>query len=464
MEFRQYYLECLSQASYLIGDATSGVAAVVDPRRDVAEYVADAAELGLRIAYVIETHFHADFLSGHLELAAATGAEIVFGEAARPEFPARLVADGEQIALGDVVLEFRATPGHTPESISVVVWEHAGDTRGGAEPWGVLTGDTLFIGDVGRPDLLSSIGFTSADLGAMLYDSLHDTLLALPDSTRVWPAHGAGSACGKNLSTETTSTIGEQRATNYALQPMTREQFVAIVTEGQPVAPEYFLHDAVLNRKHRELLDDAVPTALDLDDVEAAKERGAVLLDVRAPADFATGHLAGAVNVGLDGRFAEYAGGVVDPTDEIVIVAPSSAAAAEAKIRLGRIGFDGVSGAVHDVEALLMSNPAAAQRGSRLTAAELEARVADTPGLQIVDIRAPGEAALGAIPGAILVPLPALRRRVDELDLKRPIVVHCAGGYRSSIAASWLRADGATDVSDLLGGYEAWVNRPVSAA
>jgi hydroxyacylglutathione hydrolase len=452
MKFEQYYLECLSHASYLVGDETTGRAVVVDPRRDVAEYVADAAAAGLQITHVIETHFHADFLSGHLELAAATGAEIVFGAAANPEFPARLVHDGERIVLGDVVLEFRETPGHTPESISVVVWEHADDN----EPWGVLTGDTLFIGDVGRPDLLASIGVTADELGSMLYDSLRDKLLTLPDATRVWPAHGAGSACGKNLSTATMSTIGEQRRENYALRPMEREQFVQIVTEGQLAAPEYFVHDAILNRKSRLLLDEAAPAALTRADVDAARARGAVLLDVRDAAAFAGGHLEGSVNVGLDGRFAEYAGEVVDPSREIVIVATSAEAAAEAKVRLGRIGFDRVAGAVHDVEKLLADHPDGARRGSRLTAPELDTRVADVADLQIVDVRNPGEVALGAIPGAVNIPLAALRRRAAELDLQRPIVVHCAGGYRSSIAASWLRAEGADDVSDLLGGYGAW--------
>ena len=267
MKFEQYYLECLSQASYLVGDETTGLAAVVDPRRDVAEYVADAEAAGLRIVYVIETHFHADFLSGHLELAAATGAEIIFGAAVEPDFPARLVSDGERISLGEVVLEFRATPGHTPESISIVVYEHADDR----EPWGVLTGDTLFIGDVGRPDLLASLGVTADELGGMLYDSLHQKLLTLPDGTRVWPAHGAGSACGKNLSTATMSTIGEQRATNYALQPMSRQRFVELVTEGQPAAPDYFVHDAILNRRQRGLLDESAPRPLTVDEVLAAR-------------------------------------------------------------------------------------------------------------------------------------------------------------------------------------------------
>ena len=455
MKFEQYYLDCLSHASYLIGDEASGRAAVVDPRRDVSEYVADATAAGLEIVYVIETHFHADFLSGHLELAERTGAEIVFGAAADTEFPARHAADGERLFLGDVVLEVRATPGHTPESISIVVWEHAADS----EPWGVLTGDTLFIGDVGRPDLLSSIGMTADELGAQLYDSLHNKLLTLPDATRVWPAHGAGSACGKNLSTATTSTMGEQRRENYALQPMDRARFVDLVTDGQPTAPDYFIHDTIQNRRSRALLDDATPSAITPDEVDAAHAGGAVLLDVRDAASFAAGHLAGSVNIGIDGRFAEYAGEVADPDDEIVLIAADPDHAAEAKVRLGRIGFDHVLGAITDVERVLTDEPERAQQSSRLTAAELAARRDDTPGLQVVDVRNPGEVALGQIEGSTAIPLAALRRRVDELDLGRPIVVHCAGGYRSSIAASWLRAAGAEDVSDLLGGYGAWAAR-----
>ena len=240
MIFTQYYLDCLSQASYLIGDETSGRAVVVDPRRDIAEYVSDAAAAGLTIELVIETHFHADFLSGHLELAAATGAEIAYSSVAETEFDIRKLADGERIELGDVVLEIRHTPGHTPESISIVVWEHANDD----EPHAVLTGDTLFIGDVGRPDLLSSIGVTREELADQLYDSLHNKLMTLPDATRVYPAHGAGSACGKNLSTDTSSTIGEQRISNYALLAENKQVFFDLVTEGQPPAPSYFLYNA----------------------------------------------------------------------------------------------------------------------------------------------------------------------------------------------------------------------------
>jgi glyoxylase-like metal-dependent hydrolase (beta-lactamase superfamily II) len=239
MIFQQYYLQCLSHASYLIGDQTTGGAVVVDPQRDVAQYLADARANGLRIELVIETHFHADFVSGHLELAEVTGATIAFGAAAagRTEFPIRALRSGERISLGEVTLEVRSTPGHTPESVSVVVYERPEDTV----PYGVLTGDTLFIGDVGRPDLLSAVGVTASDLGRQLYRSLHTQLLTLPDETRVYPAHGAGSACGKNLSTETVSTIGEQRRNNYALQPMSEDAFVEVVTQGQPTGPAVLL-------------------------------------------------------------------------------------------------------------------------------------------------------------------------------------------------------------------------------
>lgn len=459
MKIEQYYLECLSQASYLIADETSGLAAVVDPRRDVQEYLDDAAAAGLRIAYVIETHFHADFLSGHLELAAATGAEIAYGDVAETEFEARKVADGERISLGTVVLEFRHTPGHTPESISVVVWESAD----APEPYAVLTGDTLFIGDVGRPDLLASRGVSAESLGHQLYDSLWTKLMDLPDDTRVLPAHGAGSACGKNLSTETESTIGEQRRTNYALQVSDRDRFVEIVTEGQPKAPDYFLFDADQNRAARELMDTSPPEPMDLEGVLAARDRGAVLLDVRSNTAFAAGHIAGSVNVGLDGRFAEYVGTIVDPHAEIVLVAEPGTAQ-EAKLRLGRIGFDRVVGALEGPEAALITRPEVAARSSRVTGAELAERLADTEGLQVVDLRNQGERIAGSLPGAAHIPLAALRARVGELDLDRPILVHCAGGYRSSIAASWLAAQGARDVSDLLGGFSAWLDaaRPVA--
>jgi hydroxyacylglutathione hydrolase len=454
VKFMQYYLDCLSQASYLIADEATGNAAVVDPRRDIQPYLDDAAAAGFTIRYVIETHFHADFLSGHLELAEATGAEIVYGSAAQAEFPIRRVRDGERIHLGaeedGVVLEFRETPGHTPESISIVVWERPGDS----EPYGVLTGDTLFIGDVGRPDLLASVGVTADQLARDLYVSLHDKLLRLPDDTRVFPAHGAGSACGKNLSTETASTMGEQRETNYALQPMSIEEFVAAVTEGQASAPGYFGYDAGLNKASRDLLDTSPPTRLSVDQVLDAQRDGAVVVDTRDAAAFASGHLAGSVNVGLEGRFAEYVGTVVDPDTSIILVSDPGTEE-EAKLRLGRIGFDTVVGVLGDGPVALSDRPDVTARASRLSVTQLAERRASAA-VQLVDVRNPTETALGAIPGAVSVALADLRVRASELALDQPIVVYCAGGYRSSIASSLLRSLGATDVSDLIGGYTAW--------
>ncbi len=454
MKFIQYYLDCLSHASYLIADDNTGRAVVVDPQRDVAEYLSDAEKYGYTIELVIETHFHADFLSGHLELAEATGAKIVYSSVAETEFESMGVADGERYSLGDVTLEFLHTPGHTPESLSIVVYEHADDEI----PYGVLTGDTLFIGDVGRPDLLASIGYTREELADKLYDSLHHKLMTLPDATRVYPAHGAGSACGKNLSTELWSTIGEQRETNYALRAPDKATFIELVTEGQPPAPGYFVYDAILNRKNRGLLDEtALPPVLSYDEMLAAVERGAVLVDGRSPEEFAQGHLRGAINIGLDGRYAEFAGSVL-PADVDIVLFTEPGDELEAKNRLARIGFDRVIGHLDRPFEVMMAHPDRVQVASRLTVKAFDQRAAELPDLQIVDVRNPGEVALGAIPGAIAIPVGQLPDRLTELDPTRPTVVYCAGGYRSSVAASLLRRSGFTDVSDILGGYGAWVD------
>ncbi|ANE79949.1 sulfurtransferase [Mycobacterium adipatum] len=452
MKFIQYYLDCLSHASYLIADESTGRAVVVDPQRDVAEYLADAKELGVSIELVIETHFHADFLSGHLELAKATGAKIVYSSVAQTEFESMGVDDGQRYSLGEVMLEFRHTPGHTPESLSVVVYEHAGDEV----PYGVLTGDALFIGDVGRPDLLASIGFTREELADKLYDSLHTQLMTLPDATRVYPAHGAGSACGKNLSTELWSTMGEQKATNYALRAPDKETFMALVTEGQPPAPSYFVYDAILNRKDRELLDETkMPTAMSYAQVRDAMSKGAVLVDGRGPEEFALGHLRGAVNIGLEGRYAEFAGSVV-ATDADIVLFTEPGQELEAKTRLARIGFDRVIGYLARPFEVMFDHQDQVQVASRLTAKAFDERAAQIADLQVVDVRNPGEVAAGMIPGAVSIPVGQLPARLAELDPARPTVVYCAGGYRSSVAASLLRAHGFTDVSDILGGYGAW--------
>nr|MDQ3352342.1 MBL fold metallo-hydrolase [Actinomycetota bacterium] len=368
MIFEQHYLDCLSQASYFVGDESSKRAVVIDPRRDIGPYLDSASEHGMVIELVIETHFHADFLSGHLELSAATGARIAYGAAADTEFESRKLADGERISLGEVVLEIRHTPGHTPESISIVVFAHDSD----AEPYGVLTGDALFVGDVGRPDLLSSKGMTSEQLAGMLFDSLHDKLLTLPDATRVYPAHGAGSSCGKNLSTDTWSTIGAQRTSNYALAAMSKADFVDAVTEGQAVPPAYFAFDATRNREVHEILDEtADPDALTIAEVVRRQRAGAVVLDTRDSNEFAVGHLVGSINVGLDGRYAEYAGGVIQPGAPIILVADPGTER-DAKNRLARIGFDNVVGALAEPLEVFVANPDDVAHSRRLDVAELD--------------------------------------------------------------------------------------------
>src|SRR6202162_5833494 len=387
MIFEQYYLECLSQASYLIADETTGRAVVVDPRRDVEQYLESARERGATIELVIETHFHADFLSGHLELAAATGAEIGFGSRARPEFAARALRDHERCSLGQVPLEVLEPPGHTPESISILLYEHPGD----AVPYGVLTGDTLFIGDVGRPDLLSSLGATSDELANMLHDSLNDKLLRLPDATRVFPGHGAGSACGKNLSTDLSSTIGVQRATNYALQPMSRADFVNVVTEGQAAAPTYFVYDATRNREAHELLHELEgPVPLTIDRALDSQRSGAVLLDTRDAGAFAGGGLVGSVNVGLEGRYAQYVGSVVHPDEQIVLLAEPGTEV-EAKVRLARIGYDRVVRYPENIYAFFQHPPELVRAASRLTVASFDERRRAIATLQVVDVRNAGE-------------------------------------------------------------------------
>lgn len=459
MFFAQYYLDCLSQASYMIADESTGRAVVVDPRRDISEYLTDADAHGFTIEAVINTHFHADFLAGHLELADRTGAWIGYGQRAEAEYPIRKLTDGERIDLGDVRLQILETPGHTPESISVLVYEHAED----AVPYGVLTGDALFIGDVGRPDLLASIGVTADELGTMLYDTVQHRLMDLPDAVRVFPAHGAGSACGKNLSTQRQSTIGEQRATNYACRPMSREKFVELVTAGQPSAPAYFVYDAILNRKEHGLFDAAAaPLPLSVDEFMRRRADGAVVLDARSPQDFAAGHLRGSVNVPADGRFAEQAGMVVAPEQDVVVIAPQDREE-EIVTRLARIGFDKVGGYLREPEGAF---PALAQemtQASRLTADELRSALAGAEPPLVLDVRNTAEREEGHIEGSLHIPLAELARRAAEIPADRPVVVHCAGGHRSSIAAGLLRHIGRTDVSDLLGGYGAWLALPAPA-
>jgi hydroxyacylglutathione hydrolase len=455
MILKQYYLSCLAHASYLVADEASGQAAVVDPQRDVDEYVRDARRLGCRIGHVLLTHFHADFLAGHLELRDRERATIYLGARAAAEYDFTPLADRESLQLGQVRLEILETPGHSPESISILVYDlNAAETR----PHAVLSGDTLFIGDVGRPDLRASLGWSAEQLGGLLYDSLHGKLLELPDETLVYPAHGAGSLCGKHLSTDTVSTIGVQRRYNYALQPMTRDEFVAIVTAEQPDTPAYFTYDAILNTKERPTLEQALEQQLrplSLEQALTKAEAGAQLLDARDPADFAGAHLAGSVNIGLGGSYATWAGTLLDHALPIVIIAEPGREQ-EAAMRLGRIGFDNVAGYLDGGMQSLDPRPELVERIERITAATLEEQLAGPEPPLVLDVRSESEWRDQRIDASLNIPLGRLRERLDELPRDRQVIVHCGSGYRSAIAASLLRRHGLDGIADLVGGLGAW--------
>lgn len=456
MILKQYYLGCLAHASYLVADEGSGTAAVVDPQRDVDQYLADAREHGLTIRYVFLTHFHADFVAGHLELRDRVGAEICLGARAEAEYEFRKFSSGERLPLGEsVVLEVLETPGHSPESISIVVYDLGRDP---SRPYAVLTGDTLFVGDVGRPDLRAALGWSAEELGRMLYDSVHEKLLPLPDETLVYPGHGAGSLCGKNISTATVSTMGEQRRYNYALQPMTRDEFVRIVTADQPDSPSYFTYDAVLNTKERPTLEETLARELrplELDELLALVDEGAQALDVRPAPDFAGAHLRGSLNIGLDGAFATWCGTLLDPSRPIVLIADPGREG-EAATRLGRIGFDNVAGFLAGGMQALEPRPDLVERTERVTGPALAELLAEDDPPFVLDVRTDPERSEGSIPGSVHIPLNRLPRHLDEVPTDRPVVAVCGSGYRSSIAASLLLREGRTGVSDLVGGMDAW--------
>jgi hydroxyacylglutathione hydrolase len=455
MFLKQYYLGCLAHASYLIADEASGQAAVIDPQRDVDQYLRDAAALGCGVSHVFLTHLHADFVAGHLELRERAGAVIHLGARAEAEYPFIGMGDGDGVTLGNVRLTVLETPGHSPESISILVFD--ADEKG-REPQAVLTGDTLFIGDVGRPDLRGSDGWGADELAGMLYDSLHEKLVPLPDATLVYPAHGAGSLCGKSLSSETVSTIGAQRVANYALAPMSRERFIQTVTADLPDAPAYFTYDAALNARERPTLEQALARELrplSLAQVLQLAADGAQLLDTREPAWFEEGHLKGSVNVGLSGSYATWCGTVLEPERPIVLIADPGREA-EAAMRLGRIAFDTVAGYFAGAMQVRSDRPELIERIERITARDLAERLAsDRPPL-LIDVRAPGEWREQRIDAAVNIPLSRFAERMTTLPRDESLVVHCATGYRSAIAASLLQRDGFGELADLIGGIGAW--------
>ena len=459
MYFRQFYLGCLAHASYLIGSGTE--AAVVDPQRDVDIYIEDAKANGMTVRHVIETHCHADFVSGHTELAAKTGAKVYFGAGAAAKFEFVPVHEGDEIALEDVRLRFLETPGHTPESISILVFDQKKST---SVPEAVLTGDTLFIGDVGRPDLLGS-RMPASELAGMLYDSLHEKLLALPDETKVFPAHGAGSLCGRNISSDTSSTIGEQRRFNYAVQPMSREAFVQMMTTDLPEAPSYFGRDARMNLEGPVLIDALPePLAFEPEAVLKLQRGGHLVLDTRPMSQYGAGHIPGSLNVGLGGQFASWAGSLVQPEVPLLLIAEDAVGVREARTRLARVGVERVSGylsggvlAWHEAGLPLATT-------EQIAVEELRNRLQENSIDYVIDVRRISEWNGGHIDGALHMPLNHLAQSALPLSRDARIAVLCAGGYRSSIASSVLEQLGFRHVSNVVGGMAAWrnINLPVA--
>jgi glyoxylase-like metal-dependent hydrolase (beta-lactamase superfamily II)/rhodanese-related sulfurtransferase len=446
MYFQQFYLGCLSHASYVIG--SEGVAAVVDPQRDAGIYIEDSIRHGLKIEHVIETHLHADFISGHQELAAFTGAKIYLGAAAGAKFPHVPVRDGDEIRFGKCILRFLETPGHTLESVSILVI----DTERSPEPYAVLTGDTLFIGDVGRPDLAP--GKTPQELAGMLYDSLHRKLLTLPDGVEVFPAHGAGSLCGRQLSNERSSTIGQQRANNFALQAKSREEFVHLLTADLPERPGYFAQDAEINRSGpAPLADLPEPHSIAARDVAGLQREGVIVLDTRPAGQFGGAHVPGAIHIGLSGQYASWAGRLLGLDRKIILVAEDHDTMLEARTRLARVGMEDVAGFLEDGMSGWFREGLPVEQVPQITVQDLEREMDH---VQLVDVRQPGEWEQGHIEGAKSKPLPKLTAMLDDLDRARPVAVHCKSGYRSSIATSLLKREGFTQVMNVIGGFDAW--------
>ncbi len=458
MVFESFYLSCLAHASYLIGDG--GEAAVVDPQRDVEQYLAAASAHGLAIKWVLETHLHADFVSGHVELAARTGATIVLSHRAGAAFRHRAVRDGDTLRLGAVRIEVLETPGHTPEGVCYLVTDEA---HAGTAPR-LLTGDTLFIGDVGRPDLVTSKGFTGDEMAGLLYDSLRTRILTLPDAVEVYPAHGAGSACGRNISRERSSTIGEQRRFNLALREMSKDAFIRLVTTDLAPPPAYFGHDAETNRRGAAALADLpVPPALAPDAVERALAAGALVLDVREANAFLGGHVPDSVHIGLGGQFAPWAGALLPVDAPLVLVTESAEEVGEARMRLARVGLERVIGYLDGGVAAWEAAGRPVRAMTQMTVDELAAARSGT--LHVVDVRRPTEFATTRIPEATSLPLDDLRAlaapggaALDPLSgVAAPLAVTCQGGYRSAIAASLLARHHRGPIVNVIGGTAAWI-------
>ncbi len=451
MKIEQIYTGCLAEAAYYI--ESNGEAAIIDPLREVTPYLKKAAKDGAKIKYIFETHFHADFVSGHVDLSKQSGAEIIYGPTAQTDFDAHIATDGEIFEVGNLQITVLHTPGHTPESTTYLLKDESG------EPYCIFTGDTLFIGDVGRPDLVQKGNQTMEDMASTLYDSLQTKILTLPDHILVYPAHGAGSACGKNMSKETFDTLGNQRKVNYALMAGSREDFVAQVTDGILPPPQYFAKNAAINKAGYESFDQVREKGMvPMDPVEfefTAEQHGALIIDTRAPQDFAAGFIPTSINIGLNGQFAPWVGALITDLHQPLLLVVDEGKAEEAITRLSRVGYDQTIGFLDGGIAAWKSAGKETDQIHSVSASDFEKEMLSNPGTAIIDVRKPGEFESGHLVAGESRPLDYINDWTGELKRNEKYFIHCAGGYRSMIAASILKARGINEVVDVQGGYGA---------
>ena len=450
VQIEHFFLGCLAHASYLVG--SNGLAAVIDPQRDVEIYLDAARQHGWQIQHILETHLHADFVSGHHELAERTGAKIYLGDGSAASFPHTELRDGDSIQFGNCRFDFLQTPGHTMDSICIVMSDLADPAR----PKAIFTGDTLFVGDVGRPDL--SATHTPQELAALLYSSLHDKLLKFPDDTQVYPAHGAGSLCGRQMGSERSSTIGRERLTNYALQAKSSDEFVHLLTDGLPPRPEYFGRDVELNRHGAGALAEIPPPQpVHAPEVFKLQAEGAIVLDTRPAMQFAVAHVPGSLHIALSGQYASWAARILGLDKRIILVGEDADHLRESQMRLARVGIENVKAYLEDGIAGWLAGGYELDYIPQISVQEFtELKDKEKDHIAVLDVREPGEVEAGAIDGSVRIPLGQLQKRIDELDPSKLTVVHCKGGYRSSIATSILRRAGFRDIANLTGGFDAW--------
>lgn len=451
MKVEQIYTGCLAEAAYYI--ESNGEAAIVDPLREVAPYIEKAMEDGAKIKYVLETHFHADFVSGHLDLSNKTGAEIVFGPTAQPDFEAHIAKDGEILKLGNISIKVLHTPGHTMESSTYLLLDEDGDEHA------IFTGDTLFIGDVGRPDLAVKTDLSREDLASHLFDSLRNKIMPLPDSVIVYPGHGAGSACGKNMSQETTDTLGHQKMSNYALRAdMTREEFIKEVTTGLVDPPQYFPKNAVMNKSGYESIDEVLERGVipldpkQLEDVVNRNE--ALILDTRSKEEFAKGFIPGSIFIGIDDKFAPWVGALIPDLKQAIVFLADEGKEEEVVTRLSRVGYDNALGYLEGGIESWKEAGREIDTVDEIPAEDLKGKMKDEK-VNILDVRKESEYESQHLKGVVNFPLDFINKNMTRLEQDKTYYLHCQGGYRSMITASILKARGYNNIVNIQGGFDA---------